>query len=208
MVRLPAPRKLEVRAHLKPKAGHAYAEVLNALLLALPHRVHAMSHDLEGLVETSSNVATVRTSPSGLTITVSQRSLADRSQDAIVSKCEALGSLAGAECSHVGKTYGWKPDMDSQLLTVSRNAYRLVFGVEPKITGLHGMLECGLIKAKYPAMEMISIGPTIWDAHAPTKADYILGKDFLSTGERIDTARMPLFWEFVKTILFQLGQLK
>jgi di/tripeptidase len=143
-----------------------------------------------------------------LTITVSQRSLVDPSLDAIITQCEAVAHLAGAECFHVGKTYGWKPDRDSQLLAICRNAYLRIFGEAPRISGIHAMLECGLIKAKYPHMQMISIGPNIWDAHTPTKADYVLGADSGSIGERIDTVRMPLFWDFVKTILKQLAQLK
>lgn len=179
-----------------------------AFLLALPHGVHTMSREMEGLVETSSNLAKVRTSQTGLTVTVSQRSLVDPSLDGIITQCEAVGILAGAEHSPVGKTYGWKPDMNSQLLSVCRNAYQRTFGEQPRVIGMHGMLECGLIKTKYPRMEMISIGPTIWDAHVPTKADYVLGADSGSPGERIDTARMPHFWEFVKAILKQLAQLK
>lgn len=68
------------------------------------------------------------------------------------------------------------------------------------------MLECGFIKAKYPDMDVISIGPTILDAHAPTKADFVPGIDSDTTGERTDIARMPGFWKFVKTILERLAE--
>ncbi|MDD5170795.1 MAG: beta-Ala-His dipeptidase, partial [Syntrophales bacterium] len=178
-----------------------------SFLLALPHGVHTMSRELGGLVETSSNVAIVRTSPTGLTVNVSERSMSDPSLDAIITKCEAVANLAGAELAHIGKTYGWKPNIESPLLTLCRDAYHQVYGEDPKVVGLHGMLECGLIKTKYPHIDMISLGPTILDAHAPTKPDFVSGVDSGSTGERIDTARIPRFWEFVKTVLKKLSEL-
>jgi dipeptidase D len=178
-----------------------------SFLLALPHGVYTMSSEVAGLVETSANVAIVRTSPTELTVNVSQRSMSDPSLDAITVRCEAAANLAGAEVSHMGKTYGWKPNMASPLLKICRHAYQQVFGEEPKILGLHGMLECGLIKTKYPHIDMISFGPTILDAHAPTKPDFVPGVDSDSTGERIDIARMPCFWEFVKTVLKKLADL-
>ena len=179
-----------------------------SLLLALPQGVHKMSSDMEGLVETSSNVSKVRTSQTGLTVNVSQRSSVDSSLDAIISRCEAAAYLSGAELSNIGTNYGWKPDMESQLLAVCKDSYRQIYGEEPKVTGIHGMLECGLIKAKYPDMDVISIGPTILDAHAPTKADFSPEADSGTTGERIDTAHMPGFWEFVKVILKNIALLK
>ena len=177
-----------------------------SFLLALPHGVQTMSRDVEGLVETSSNVAVVRTSLSELTARVSQRSMSDASLDAVITRCEAVGRLAGARVSHTGKTYGWKPDMASPLLGLCREAYREAYGELPKVQGLHGMLECALIKSKYPQIDMIAVGPTIWDAHAPTKPGYVNGVDAESTGERIDTARMPVFWEFFKTLLCKLAK--
>lgn len=177
-----------------------------SFLLAMPHGVQTMSRDVEGLVETSSNVAVVRTTSSELTVRVSQRSMSDASLDAVITRCEAVGRLAGAKGSHTGKTYGWKPDMASPLLGLCKEAYRQVYGESPKVQGLHGMLECGLIKLKYPHIDMISFGPTILDAHAPTKPGYVNGADADSTGERMDTARMPVFWEFFKTLLLKLAK--
>jgi dipeptidase D len=186
--------------------GAVMTKKIFSFLLAMPHGVQTMSKDVEGLVETSANVAVVRTIPQELTVNVSQRSISDPALDAVITKCEGVGNLAGAEVVHVGKTYGWKPNMASPLLGLCKEAYRQVFRQDPKVTGLHGMLECGIIKVKYPDMDMISFGPTILDAHAPTKPDFIRGADGESTGERIDTARMPRFWEFVKTILRKLAE--
>jgi dipeptidase D len=179
-----------------------------SLLIVLPHGVHKMSSDMEDLVETSSNVARVRTSRTELTVNVSQRSSVDSSLDAIIDRCEAAANLSGAQLKNVGTNYGWKPDMKSQLLAVCQDAYWQIFGKEPRLVGIHGMLECGLIKAKYPDMDLISMGPTILDAHAPTKADFIPGVDSDTTGERIDIARMPGFWEFIKTVLKKIALLE
>jgi dipeptidase D len=132
--------------------------------------------------------------------------MSDPSLDAIITKCEAVAILAGAEIVHASKAYGWKPDMSSPLLALCRDVWQQVYGEAPRVMGLHGMLECGLIKAKYPHLDMISFGPTILDAHAPTKPDFTPGADTDSTGERIDTARMPRFWEFVKTVLSRLAE--
>ena len=194
--------------HPESAMGSLMTKHVCSFLLALPHGVHTMSSELGGLVETSTNVAIVRTSPTGLTVNVSQRSMSDPSLDAVIAKCEAVANLAGAEVAHLGKTYGWKPNMVSPLLKICGDAYQQVFGEEPRISGLHGMLECGLIKAKYPHIDMISFGPTILDAHAPTKPDFVPGVDSDSTGERIDIARMPCFWEFVKTVLKKLADLE
>jgi dipeptidase D len=185
--------------------GAATTKNVFSFLLALPHGVQTMSSEVAELVETSSNVAVVRTSPTELTVNVSQRSMSDPSLDAIITKCEAVANLAGAETAHIGKTYGWKPDMSSPLLALCRDAWQRVFSEAPRVVGLHGMLECGLIKAKYPQMDVISFGPTILDAHAPTKPDFVPGTDSDSAGERIDTARMLRFWDFVKTVLRKLA---
>jgi dipeptidase D len=176
-------------------------EKVLSFLLALPHGVSAMSNDIPGLVETSSNLALVRTSTGELVATVSQRSLNDPSLDAIVTRCEAVANLAGAQSSHIGKNYGWKPDMTSPLLALCRKAYAGTFGEEPKVAGLHGMIECGFIKEKYPQMDMISIGPTIWDAHAPTSVDFVPGRGSDEVGERVDIAGVARLWEFLKAIL-------
>jgi len=179
---------------------------LLSFLLVLPHGVQTMSREVEGLVETSANVAVVRTGPDELTVNVSQRSMNDASLDAVMTRCEAVGRLGGAQVAHQGKTYGWKPNMASPLLGLAQEAYRQVYGEAPKVQGLHGMLECALIKGKYPHIDMISCGPTIWDAHAPTPEDFVCGVDSAATGERIDTARMPRFWEFLKTLLGRLAK--
>lgn len=187
--------------------GSIMTKNIFSFLLALPHGVYTMSSKMEGLVETSANVAVVRTSPTELTVKVTQRSMSAPSLDAVITKCEAVANLVGAEVAHVGKTYGWEPNMASPLLKICGDAYQQIFGEKPRISGLHGMLECGLIKTKYPHIDMISFGPTILDAHAPTKSDFVPGVDSDSTGEHIDTARMPCFWEFVKTVLKKLADL-
>lgn len=191
-----------------PESAPGIAMTLTVLsfLLALPHGVFTMSPDMEGLVDTSANLAVVQTSPTALTVRVSQRGMTDTSLDAVIARCEAVGHLAGADVTQVGKTYGWKPDLASPLLALCRDAYRQVFGGEPKVAGTHGMLECGLIKAKYPHIDMIALGTEIFDAHAPTKPDFVAGVDSDSTGERIDVTDMPRYWEFIKKVLGKLAE--
>lgn len=178
------------------------------LLLSLPHGVAKMSSDIDGLVETSANLAIVRSSREAIEISLSQRSSIGPSLDGIITQCEACASLAGATVEHGSRYYGWQPNMDSRLLQICKQVYEEMFDKSPNVVALHAGLECGLIGATYPNLDMISIGPTILDAHAPTKSDFQPGVDSNTRGERIDTAQMPHFWEFFKNTLKRLAQEK
>ncbi|OQY27951.1 MAG: hypothetical protein B6244_08935 [Candidatus Cloacimonetes bacterium 4572_55] len=177
-----------------------------ALLVSLPHGAAKMSPDIPGLVETSSNLAVVKMDQRELSISISQRSSTDPSLDWIVSKCEACAILVGANWEHSSRYSGWQPNMQSKLLEVCERSYKSLFGKSPGVSALHAGLECGLIGAKYPDMDMISIGPTIWDAHTPTKAGFRPGVDSGVKGERMDTARMSDFWKFVQAVLKNLAE--
>ncbi len=184
--------------------------MLNAvrLLLCLPHGVHTMSVSIPGLVETSSNVAVVKTGKEELTVSISQRSSNAPALEAIIAKFEAGLSLGGASFEQGGCYPGWQPDLGSQLLRVCQDTYIDLFGSEANVVALHAGLECGLIGAKYPDLDMISIGPTIIDAHSPSKPDFQPGIDSDTKGERIDTAQMPQFWAYVMAILKNLAMIE
>lgn len=139
------------------------------LLLALPHGVLAMSRDLPGLVETSSNVARVRTEKDALSILASSRSSNMSALDGVVAQIRSVGALAGAAVEPNKGYPGWQPNMASPLLAVAKSAWIKEFGTEPKFTAIHAGLECGIIGEKYPGIDMISFGPTIRWPHSPAE---------------------------------------
>lgn len=137
-------------------------------LYSAPHGVVSMSRDLEGLVETSTNLASVKMLPdSKVLVTTSQRSSVESRKWDIARQVEALFRLAGAEVTHGDGYPGWAPDMKSPIMKMSADAYEELFGVRPAIKAIHAGLECGLFLAKYPHLDMVSFGPTMTGVHSP-----------------------------------------
>lgn len=143
-------------------------------LYACPHGVYAMSQDIPGLVETSTNLASVKmTERNIIRIETSQRSSILSSRDDVASTVRAVFSLAGAEVTF-GEGYpGWKPNPHSAILKVAAASYKRLFGVEAKVKAIHAGLECGLFLDKYPALDMISFGPTLTGVHSPDERMHI-----------------------------------
>lgn len=137
------------------------------LLNALPHGVQAMSPDIPDLVETSANLATARTEGNVLLVHCSNRSSVESALQAIQQKIEAIARLAGAEVEWLEGYPGWRPDLDSSVLQTARRVYRRLFERDPQIKAIHAGLECGIIKEKYPEMDMVSVGPQIESPHSP-----------------------------------------
>lgn len=138
------------------------------LMLAMPHGVIAMNPDIEGLVETSTNLATMFTEGDKMRVGTSQRSSIESAKLAASASVQAVLNLAGAEEIIVGDGYpGWQPNLNSELLATSKKVYKTLFGNEPEIKAIHAGLECGILGDKYPGMDMISYGPTIQGAHSP-----------------------------------------
>jgi dipeptidase D len=137
------------------------------LLQAIPHGVEAMSHDIPGLVETSTNLARARVEGDDLAILANTRSSVASELDALRARIRAAGHLAGARVE-LGDAYpGWKPDLDSPLLAVTRQVFTDTFGRDPEIKAVHAGLETGIIGKKVPGMDMVSIGPEIQGPHSP-----------------------------------------
>ncbi len=137
------------------------------LLDALPHGVMAMSYDIPDLVETSSNLATVRVEGGQLAIHVSNRSSVDSALSALQKRIGAIFELAGGRVQYSEGYPGWKPNLKSRTLRAAREVYRDYFGKEPVVKAIHAGLECGLIGEKYPGMDMVSLGPQIEFPHSP-----------------------------------------
>ncbi len=136
------------------------------LLVALPNGVLRMSDEIEGLVETSTNLAKIN-SDNGFVIELSSRSSVESELDYVLQRIESISRLAGAKVRHYGRYPGWKPDISSPLLSISCSVFEKVFGRSPKIEAIHAGLETGIIGQKFDGIDMISIGPTIKYPHTP-----------------------------------------
>lgn len=162
--------KLEVEKVEKPEYcidSETSLRLVRALYSA-PHGVYSMSADLEGLVETSTNLAAVKMMEDNkIKVTTSQRSSVESRKNDIAGQVEAHFQLAGAEVSHSDGYPGWAPNMESTIMKISADAYEELFGVNPAIKAIHAGLECGLFLSKYPNLDMVSFGPTMTGVHSP-----------------------------------------
>jgi dipeptidase D len=156
-------------------------------LAALPHGVIKMSADIPGLVETSTNVAVIKTDKSALSIATSQRSSAASELTEIGNTVSSIFALGGAAVKNTDGYPGWKPDMNSPILKTAGAAYRSLYGKQPRVKAIHAGLECGVIGERIPGMDMISFGPTLEGAHSPD--------------ERIYIDSVEKFWRFLLEIL-------
>ena len=165
--------------------------VANNLLRSLHsvfNGVFAMSQDVPGLVETSSNLASVkRTSENVITVTTSQRSSIESARDNVSSVVRTAFELGGATVTTKGRYPGWKPNMKSEILKVACDTYKRLFGEDAKIKAIHAGLECGLFLEKAPHLDMISFGPTMRGVHSPD--------------ERLDIASTGRWWQHLQLLL-------
>ena len=136
-------------------------------IYAVHNGVYAMSQDMEGLVETSSNLASIKQREGKLLVVTSQRSSIHSSRKDMSQMVRSAFELGGA-VTETGDGYpGWKPNPSSEILKVAVESYERLFGVEPKIKAIHAGLECGLFLEKYPSLDMVSFGPTLRGVHSP-----------------------------------------
>lgn len=141
-------------------------KVLN-LLHGLPHGIDKMSYDIPDLVETSTNLATVSFNGNNVLISLSSRSSIASALQNLRNRINAIASLSGAEVVEKTSYPGWKPNLKSNLLALSKKTFKEMHGKEPIVEAIHAGLECGIIGEKFPGMDMISIGPTIKYPHSP-----------------------------------------
>ena len=161
---------------------------LIAALYSCPHGVLEMSHDIPGMVETSTNLASIKMDkPGEIRIGTSQRSSVNSARFNAASRIEALFALAGANVTHESEYPGWAPNPDSPILKKAVELYTRRYGVAPAVKAIHAGLECGIFLGVFPALDMISFGPTLRGVHAP--------------GERLEIASVQKFWDFLLDIL-------
>ena len=174
--------------HCKTSIDTATSKRLVQALVAAPHGVLAMSFDLKGLVETSSNLASVKMRPGHRILVVSsQRSSVNSALKAAAEKAAAVFELAGASVKHSSGYPGWKPNMDSPVKDICVRAYTKLFKKTPVVRAIHAGLECGLFLESYPSLDMVSFGPTLRGVHAP--------------GEKLELASLDKFWALLLEVL-------
>jgi len=163
------------------------ANLLNSLY-ACPHGILAMSSLMPGMVETSTNLASVKfIDGNAIEISTSQRSDLESSRNDAASMVESVFKMAGASVIH-GEGYpGWAPNPSSEVLQIARETYKELFKIEPLVRSIHAGLECGLFLEKFPGLDMISFGPTLRDVHSPD--------------EKIHIGSVKKFWDLLVHIL-------
>ena len=143
------------------------------LIHGLPHGVDKMSYDIDGLVETSTNLATVSLKGKDAFIGLSSRSSIKSALQDFRDRIHATAMLAGADVTEEMPYPGWKPNLDSNILKLAKKIYNDDYGKEPVVEAIHAGLECGIIGEKFPGMDMISIGPTIKYPHSPEEQVHV-----------------------------------
>ena len=179
---------MEPAAKAKYVMGRRKAYRLIAALCSMPNGVIEMSRTMKGLVETSTNLASVKFGSEGvITVTTSQRSSVESARENIAMDVEDLFLLAGAYVLHTDPYPGWVPAPDSPFVARASEVYSALFGTPPKIKALHAGLECGLFLSKYPDLQIISIGPTLRGVHSPS--------------EKLEISTVPKLWEYLRELL-------
>ena len=179
--------KSRVKIFDKPTAGN-----LISSLYAVQNGVIKMSSDIEGLVETSTNLGVVFTKGKTVDVILSQRSSVESEKNDISNSISALFKLVKAEVKRTDEYPGWNPNVKSPVLGVLKKLYLDLYRAAPKIKAIHAGLECGIINERYPEMDMISFGPTIIGAHSPD--------------ERVQISTVEKFWNLLTNVLNNIPQ--
>ena len=158
------------------------SNLLNSIY-ACPNGVIRMVDDIPGVVETSTNLAIVKSDGQKVEVCTLQRSSVDSAKDDLCNMMRSVFELAGAEVEHAGSYPGWKPNAGSSILQTMKKVYQDKFGKTPEVKVIHAGLECGLIGGVYPNLDMISFGPTIRNPHSPD--------------EKVNIKTVGLFWDFL-----------
>lgn len=167
-------------------------KLINAIACC-PHGAISWSKDMDDLVETSTNLASVKFSENNtIRIITTQRSSIESAKHDVSAMVESCLNLAGAEVVHSDGYPGWKPNMNSEILRITRESYTNLFGKEPQVRAIHAGLECGLVYEKIKGIDMISFGPTIRGAHTPE--------------EKIEIKTAQMFWDLLIDVITRMPE--
>ena len=168
---------------MEAKAQQAFVRAI----AAAPCGVYVMSRNVEGLVETSNNIANVKAENGKITILSMTRSSVESSKQDLANSLAATFELAGYKVEFSGQYPGWEPNPNSPILHVLTEVYERLFQEKPNVAAIHAGLECGLLGEHFPHIDMISFGPTILGAHSPN--------------ERVSIKSVQKFWKYLLEIL-------
>ena len=159
--------EVETIDNTKKPISNAVIEQLTKAVNGCPNGVIRMDKNMEGLVETSSNLAVVKLIDNKIVVQCLIRSSVNSVKDDLANSIGSVFSLAGAKIEFTGEYPGWKPNMESEILNTMKIIYTYLNGERPEINAVHAGLECGLLGGTYPNWDMISFGPTIKYPHSP-----------------------------------------
>lgn len=152
-----------------------------------PSEVISMEPEIEGVVKTSNNISIISDTGSALEVKMLLRSSDDAEKATVAGLYKSLFSLYGAKVELTGSYPGWKPQYDSEILSVTESSYQKIFGKSAKVMVVHAGLECGIIGSTYPRLDMVSFGPTIKHPHSPD--------------EKVHIQSVLNFWNLLSTIV-------
>lgn len=161
------------------------------ILMLLPYGVQTMSLEMDGLVESSSNIGVLKTTPEYICFDNAVRSSVESRKEFICQKIKSVANLCGAKVEEVNDYPGWRFNPDSPMLELFAKTYQERYGKEATISAIHAGLECGLFSEKIPNLDMVSIGPEMYDVHTPD--------------ERLSISSTVRVWEFLKEVLKQMN---
>ena len=161
-------------------------------LTLLPNGVIRNSDTVKNVVETSLSIGVLSLQNEQLVGTILSRSLVEHGKEEVRSRLNALAQLTGATVEYSGNYPGWEPAPNSEITALTKKIYDEVLGYEAQIKVIHAGLECGLIKEVYPNMDLVSIGPTIRNAHSPD--------------EKVHIPAVQIYWELLTKLLANAPQ--
>jgi dipeptidase D len=189
--------KLKLEKHEAPEivlSRKSQSKLLSSLY-ACPHGVIKWSDEVEDMVETSTNLASVKfKEPNRIIVTTSQRSSIESAKQDIADRVFAIFESLGAKVRHTDGYPGWSPDQNSEILKITESGYTTLFNEKPVVRAIHAGLECGLFLDKYPDLDMISFGPTIKRAHSPD--------------EKINIPSTDKYWKLLLEVLKNIPEKK
>ncbi len=161
-------------------------------LLSLPHGVISMSREIKGLVETSSNLATIKLKGKSLEILTSSRSSVSEALDSVLEGIYSITEISGGKAKGFGRYPGWRPNIESPLLKKAVSIFKDLRAKDPAVTAIHAGLECGIIMEKVPGMDVISFGPEMHGVHSPQ--------------ERLNIPSVGRFYDYLKRLLENIAK--
>lgn len=178
---------LEAHSACASVLSEAQQTAILSATYAIPNGIFRMSPSVSGLVQTSNNLARLLIADSQLQWACLTRSSVDSERDDLARMITAAMQLAGASVTLAGDYPGWQPSPESKIVKFMSETYRDLFGDDPHVAACHAGLECGIIGAHFPGMEMISFGPNIRGAHSPD--------------EKVQISSVLKFWKLLTRVL-------